>query len=292
MWTFGVTVSAGLMHSAHGVEDSQLEPPGPGGQVVVEHGVDSLVAGATARVRYGLARWVLPELSLPVQSVSIAPRFSDAGGQSVKDGQSIHHRKGSVTGLGDLRLVAAFPLLADDTGASVTARVGASIPTGDTEPDPFALGAKGESHQHIFFGSGTVDPVVGVEGAMRTGDLLFTAQAEGSVPLYAGKHDYKQGARASAGLGVHWLLGQWSVGVHPGVYWETASKWGDEAAENSGRLDALASASVGWHPKTGPILSLTVGKPFTMRAAGGQFDAMGQATLSASWQVGGDESAP
>jgi hypothetical protein len=41
------------------------------------------------------------------------------------------------------------------------ARFGASLPVGRTEPDPYALGRQGRSHQHLQAGTGTVVPIVG-----------------------------------------------------------------------------------------------------------------------------------
>lgn len=277
------------MHARHDVDPDQLEPAAPGGQVVALHDVNTWGTGADLQVRYGLSRWVSPELSVPVRSVFIDPDFADADGAPVEQGESIHHRKESVVGLGDLRLVGVVPVLTDPEALAITLRLGLSLPTGHVEPDPFALGRAGESHQHIFFGSGTVDPVLGVELAHQIGSVLLTGGGQAQLPMYAGEHDYRQGARVSANLGIHWLLDGWRLGLHPGLYFETASKWGSTAADNSGRLDALGSASVGYTPAAGPAWTLTAGKPFTIRTDGGQFDTTIQAVLSASWRLGEPE---
>lgn len=287
-----MSLSAGSMHAGHTVDDDQIEPAGPSGQVIDVHDVNTVPTGANLRVRYGLSKWLLTEVSLPVRMVFMNPEFRDADGAAAPAAESIHHRKEATVGVGDLKLMAVLPLRTDPHSAMLAVRVGLTVPTGHTEPDPFALGRQGKTHQHIFFGSGTVDPVLALEVAKLSGAFLFTGQAEGRIPVYAGQYGYRQGVRASAQLGIHYLLDDWRFGVHPGLYAETASKWGDAAADNSGRVDALTSVSAGWTPSSGPAWSLTLGKPFTLWTDGGQFDTDIQATLSTGWTFGGDSADP
>ena len=279
-----------MLSAEHVVDDDQLELAGPSGRIVRLHEVNTLMSGVNLRVRYGLSEWVLPEISVPVRRVAIEPFFEDQDGTRIDDTESIHHRKETLSGLGDVKLTAAFPLHIDVEGLRLTLRVGSTLPTGSVEPDPGVLGAEGKSHQHIFFGSGTFDPVFGVEAALRTGSLLLTGQVQGRSPaLYAAEHDYRQGGRGSASLGAHWILGAWRFGVHPGMYFETPSKWGSSPALNSGRLDALASGSVGYAPTDPliPSLTLSLGRPINIETDGGQFNTAFSGSLSASWLLGG-----
>ena len=76
-------------------------------------------------------------------------------------------------------------------------RSGISLPTGDTEPDPFALGEEGHEHQHIFFGTGTYDPIVGLEAYRTRGGLQVAGWLRLRTSLYENSFDYRAGTQVS-----------------------------------------------------------------------------------------------
>ena len=169
----------------------------------------------------------------------------------------------------------------------MTLRVGLTAPTGGVEDDPFELGARGEAHQHAFFGSGSVDPLLGAHASYPVGPMRLSAEASARAPLYSGRKGYRQGFRANARLGAYWLFDEWQVGIQPSLYFETPSGWDDRAAPNSGRTTVQATGVAGWAPAEGPTFGLSLGKPFTVQSAGGQVDSPWLASASASWRFGG-----
>lgn len=72
-----------------------------------------------------------------------------------------HHGSRHLEGFGDVSVLVAHR--ANDVwgaGDRLTVALGATLPTGATEEDPLAAGAVGAHHEHVQFGSGTVDPLV------------------------------------------------------------------------------------------------------------------------------------
>jgi hypothetical protein len=57
---------------------------------------------------------------------------------------------------------------------TIAARGGVTVPLGRTEPNPFTLGDLGLPHEHIQFGTGTWDPVVGLAAGRRWGETTLT----------------------------------------------------------------------------------------------------------------------
>ncbi len=108
----------------------------------------------------------------------------------------IHHRTERLDGFGDgelgLSLVPARDFL---VGAGIT------LPFGRTEEDPIDLGRRGLKHEHIQFGSGTVDPTLAVQWSRPFGRLSLAASANARIPLYENRHGFQ------APITVRWSLG-------------------------------------------------------------------------------------
>lgn len=68
--------------------------------------------------------------------------------------------------------------------------LGATLPVGSIVENPFRLGRKGQSHQHIQFGTGTVDPFSEVEVQSQLGRFTIAAWMLSRVPL-KNRHRYQ-----------------------------------------------------------------------------------------------------
>src|SRR5688572_32805371 len=102
----------------------------------------------------GLPRGFGASLVLPLRLISTTIEYFDTDGMAVELTEpGIHHRNENVTGLGDPMLLGWYGRALGDW--RLTGRAGLSIPLGDTEEDPFALGDQGLAHQHIQMGTGT-----------------------------------------------------------------------------------------------------------------------------------------
>lgn len=113
----------------------------------------------------GTLDWALTEhlgltAQLPVRMVLTTIGYeTPEGAHYDPPNEGTHHRNEALVGLGD-------PLLGVRLGGVlaeawwVVAQLGVSVPLGRTEANPFAAGDRGDTHQHIQFGSGTFDPLV------------------------------------------------------------------------------------------------------------------------------------
>jgi hypothetical protein len=124
----------------------------------------------------------------------------------------------------------------------LTPSLGASLATGGTGEDPFALTERGLRHQHMQFGTGTVVPQAGVDLVGRFGRWGALVQASGRVPVYEGSNGYLAPSSLSGGAGpafsvtpqlYTWLLAE--------AAYESTERW--YGTDYGGR--AGVSASVG-----------------------------------------------
>lgn len=162
----------------------------------------------------------------------------------------IHHRNETLFGLTDPWLLGRWT--AQFSALRTTLRGGVTAPLGSTQENPFERGMRGAAHQHLQFGTGTWDPVLGGELAWREGALGILAYGVGLVSLYDNRHGYRSGARVAGGLAFSWALSdKWTLQATSDVMHEGAETWGgvryDEG--NLGRTDVLvgggASARLG-----------------------------------------------
>ncbi len=196
----------------------------------------------------GVADDVGIALAVPVRLVDTGIRYLDASGREVDivaDG--IHHRNETLVGVVDPWVLAHFH---EQLGRfSLELRAGLSVPLGKTEEDPFALGDAGMRHQHIQFGTGTFNPVVGIEVDRDLGPLALRGFAITHQVLYENGKGYRGGDRYSGGLAAVSPLGtrRWRFELGGEVQGETAEEWNGVAHTddgNRGRVDVLAGAAV------------------------------------------------
>jgi len=220
----------------------------------------------------GLARGLGVEAVVPLRVVRTRIRFEDLDHQPiVVPNGSIHHRNETLSGPGDPWLLVHG---VRGLGAwTVAARGGVSIPLGGTEPNPFALGRRGLPHEHIQFGTGTWDPVMGLAAGRRLGQVGFTVSGLAHLVFATNKHGYRAGDRfyASAALDRR-IAGAWRGIAGLDLAREQTETWDGrmEMEGNLGRTDLLASIGV-----TRPLgraggFHVTAKIPLVTRATGAQ----------------------
>lgn len=200
-----------------------------------------------------LAEWgVAPEWAingvLPVRLVQTRTTYTDlAGNPIVLDYQNIHHRNETLAGLGDPQLWVHHG--AKLGGFALAERLGISIPLGQVQPNPYLLGEEGLPHEHIQFGTGTFDPLLGLDASRGFGPVSVAAFAQAQLPLYRDRFGYQAGARVlagvevSSGLGLHgpsFRLGATGVSESP-ERWDGVAPTEDG---NQGRTDLFAGIGV------------------------------------------------
>lgn len=278
-----------LVHTEHDVDEDQFEPGLAADQQAHAHGLDFVLMDWNVSAALGMTDWFEAEVALPVRLISIEPHFLDTSGAEIPGFSSIHHRKETLFGIGDLSLTGRFRAVSARLVPRWTldVRAGVSFPTGRTEPNPFDLGRRGESHQHMFFGTGSLDPIVGIETSYAFDALLVFGWTSMKAPLYENEHGYRGPMQVAGGLGVETGFGldMWRFGVGPEVYHEEAATWSGEPAENSGRTDLIATAGVHYMPSPSWDIHLLAKVPWTVRAEGGQLKTPFLAVLGVSYAM-------
>src|SRR5262245_2451598 len=133
-------------------------------------------------VEYGLVSHLALQGVLPVRLIDTRTVFTDLQGNELDlDYQNIHHRDQTLVGFGDPQL-----LLHTGFGFAplhIGGRAGVSIPIGKTEPDPYRLGAEGLPHQHLQFGTGTFDPLLGIDLALDFSSWSIASFGSAQIPI-------------------------------------------------------------------------------------------------------------
>lgn len=196
------------------------------------------------------------------------------------DYPNIHHRDETLAGVMDPWLMGRLGF--DLGGLRWTAHAGLSIPFGRTEQDPFALGEKGQAHQHIQFGSGTVMPIAELQVSRAFGEWMGALFGQAQLSLYENFYGYQPGNRFSFGVvGAGPLVGKLRGSVGVDLLHEDSERWGGVVHEegNLGRTDLLVGAQVSY-PVGAVELSLAARVPVWQRVVGGEVSYPGLLELA------------
>lgn len=188
------------------------------------------------------------ELQVPLRLNRTTIQFRSLDGTLLSlDYENIHHRNETLFGVGDPWVQGryAFALGA----VRLSARAGFTVPLAKTVEDPFALGAAGQPHQHVQFGSGTVQPLLtlAAERAWDSWSARLWGQAQ--LSLAENSHGFRAGHRFSLGAsGAVKLTGSLRASVGADVANEQPERWGDTVQQdgNLGRTDVLVGGGLNW----------------------------------------------
>jgi hypothetical protein len=271
---FGLSMLGSYMYTSHSVEPEQHEPGVADPDQPAHHELDIGMLEWDFDAQLGLHRRFALELLLPIRATIIDATFRDAAGLEQPGFASIHHRDETIAGIGDVLLAGRIGLVLPDNVPrwTLSMRAGASLPTGHTEPDPFALGEQGEVHQHMFFGSGTVDPVLGLDTNIAFDRWALVGWSFTRLPFYENRHGYRASTVVTGGIGAQSGFGlrRWTFLLQPEIYFETPALWSGRPARNSGRTSLLATGGVFVRPDDRWQLHLLVKVPYVSWAKGGQ----------------------
>lgn len=250
------------------------------------HDQHILLSELRAHAEYGMTPHLALSLVAPFRVVRTSIDFTNLAGEPIvpAEGENLHHRDETVSGVSDPWLLLRWMPAA--VGAwSWDVRGGLTLPLGRTEEDPFQSADRGETHQHIQMGTGTVDPVVGA-GVRRTGPVALDGWAIARLVVDENSKGYRPGERYSAGFGASRRFGEgrgwWArAGAEYGE--ETGERWHGVAhleEGNQGRRDVFLDGTVIRELSTGWSLLVSLKAPVMSRTVGGQLD------LPAIFQVG------
>jgi hypothetical protein len=194
---------------------------------------DWLAAEIQWSLRVVVERFVLEDLAT---RMPIAPPF----------GADIHHRNETLVGLTDPWI--GFHAAKQVGPWAFLFRLGATLPVGATVPNPFLLGAEGLPHEHIQFGTGTVDPYGEVEVRHVAPHATLSASLLGKATLYQAGNGFRAGDFLLGGIHVlsDLFTTRWSFTVGALVYNEQPERWdGVQQTEgNLGRTDLLLDTAI------------------------------------------------
>ena len=186
---------------------------------------------------YGLLDKLAIQAVLPLRLADSRTRYTDLQGHPVLlDYQNIHHQDGTLFGPGDAQVFAHSGLTFGDF--LLGGRLGVSLPFGNVTPNPYALEAEGKPHQHLQFGTGTFDPIAGLDASWTFGKWSVAAFGFLHAPLYAGPRGYQAGTSVLGGL----VLASNPGGSLPGTrlsmlfQHEFAERWGGRVPDEDGNL--------------------------------------------------------
>ncbi len=110
--------------------------------------------------------------------------------------------------------------------------------------DPYRLGHEGKPHEHIQLGTGTFDPVLGLDASRTFSGLTLSVFGQTQYPLYEGPKGYRAGARFLAGAAAAHRLGTeaFLFRVGAGMLHELGDVPLDDG--NQGRTDVYAGPGV------------------------------------------------
>jgi hypothetical protein len=217
---------------------------------------DCAVAPIPAHLHEQSLWWVRPELGvtvglgrgweagggLPVDlKVARVAYTTPAGAPFEPPYGDIHHRDETLFGVADARTFVRHTARATPRW-TLSGELGASLPLGRVEPDPFELGYAGATHQHYQRGIGVVGVAAGVDAWYRAqSGWGALARLDARAPTQENRYGYLQGAQAIAALGPSWRSGGWTWSPGALALVEAPDRWSGEAAPDSGRVAALAS---------------------------------------------------
>lgn len=220
------------------------------------------IAELRLNAEYALLDWLAAELQFPLRlsNTTITYRRPD-GTAFVPDQPDIHHRDETLLGIGDAWLTAR--LRTRVAALSLGGRVGISVPLGRTEENPFAAGRAGFEHQHVQFGTGTVDPILGFEFAYAWERVIARLYGQAQLTLWQSPKSYQAGSRFGGGGSAELkVVPTLLLGASAEVLTELPERW-DGAVEqdgNVGRTDVLLGLSGAWLV-AGATLTLSVRTP-------------------------------
>lgn len=201
----------------------------------------------------------------------------------------IHHRDGTIAGLTDGSLVVRTFAFADTW--LVGGGLGASLPLGRTEEDPFALTEQGLTHEHAQLGSGTFVPMVSAD-LMRMGARWgFFASASARLPLYANGKGYRPPTSVSGSLGPAFRpVKPLQLVLTAEAMHETPERWA--GAPYGGRTSALGALAALYTLSPDVVLQAQAratawqGMSHKETDEGGSYEQPFVATAGVSWTFG------
>ncbi len=224
---------------------------------------------------YGITDLLSVGIEFPIKYVQTAVTFTGSDGIALTDFESIHHRDEILFGTGDLALLLKTSMHRFlPNNVSLNFHWGITLPLGEIEKDPFELGSRGLAHQHIQFGTGTINPTTGYILDYEILGLDIINWMNFNTSIYKNKQGFRGGSKTHSGLGILHSLAtkNWRFLFQPEFYHESPDKWGNQQARNSGRTDIIMTGGFKYQWNSAWTLNLSLKAPVYRKTNGGQLE--------------------
>lgn len=192
---------------------------------------------------WGISEHLGVSLQVPLRLVATTIDYETPDGQHYDPPNAgTHHRNETLVGIGDPILAARFAMVLGDAWWVVT-RIGSAIPLGKTEEDPFAAGDRGETHQHIQFGTGTFDPFASLAIARSYGKWQLSGYGQAQWAAYESDKGFQAGATTLVNArGAYRVAPRWLLQGSLGWFRQGPERWSGEVQQDGilGRHEVLA----------------------------------------------------
>jgi hypothetical protein len=241
------------------------------------HDLTLLYGELRLHAEYGITKWLSADLFWSLRVVHVGFVLEDAATRkpiTPPFGPDIHHRTETLVGPTDpwLSLRTAKVL-----GAwAFSFRLGLTLPVGSTVPNPFELARAGKVHEHLQFGTGTVDPLGGVEIRRAIGRFSVAGWLLAKASLYENSQHYQAGSQLLVGANVSsalWTAHCWfRLGAL--IYNEQPERWNGlyETEGNLGRTDIMIDTAIAWRFVGKWSATLSARIPIFTQAVGAQLN--------------------
>jgi hypothetical protein len=223
---------------------------------------------------YGLTERIALQVAVPFRIVDTRTRYTDLDGDPIQlDYESIHHRDETLARLGDVQLLAHAATAR--AGFALGGRAGVSVPTGIVHENPYRLGAEGRSHEHIQFGTGTIDPVAAVDLGRTRGPWSVSGFGQAQLVVAEGRRGFQAGSRFLGGLTGSRATAVGAVRLGLTVAHERPERWDGRVPEedgNRGRTDLFVGPGITIPFAVDYSASVDVGIRVYGHAVGAQLD--------------------
>lgn len=245
------------------------------------------VALSTYRIDVGLQyllsdRWSL-QATVPYAvrdqeaSIEWIDPVSSEDRQAILRSRDIHHRNETYTGFSDADLFLGHKVRGFfKTDDVLSARLGTTIPIGNTEENPWVLGDAGIEHLHIQFGTGTFNPIANLQYNLPLyRGLIITASARGMFPFYENSNAYRGSMELGWTTGFTYRLFDWLSfsGNYLGFY-QSSAAWAGDLDINTGLRYSMAAFGMSVATLEGISVSANVMFPLTQETLYDESDAI------------------
>jgi len=233
-------------HDAHCPEISPTLCADPTVEIVEhEHHQTVGLNRAQTKVTVGLGSGWQSTVTIPLDIKVLTIKYTTPDGAPYTPPYGdIHHRNETLVGLGDGRLELQR-IIRTNSGFIVGGGIGAVLPLGRIEQNPYALAAEGKRHQHIQMGGGTIDPVASGTTILTGHRWGMVANVSGRLPLTQNKYGFTPSPLFQSSAGpTYRFSAKTMVILTAGLKHSWQATWNDIPDKKTGRTAIDGGASV------------------------------------------------